>query len=344
METIFAQKHTLHAGTAELYDGRLVDCFEKPERVELILKHIRQSGLGPVGAPEAHGLDPLRRVHAVDYLEFLETAWADWSALRGEGDALPTSWPVRSFSQQRPAAIDGRLGFYSMDAATPITSGTWEAALGAVDATLTALDQVQAGARGAYALVRPPGHHASRDVYGGYCFLNNAAIAAQRFVDETGGCVAILDVDYHHGNGTQSIFYDRSDVLFLSIHGDPNQEFPYYLGYATEQGEGAGEGFNRNFPLPWGTTPARWFEALRAAHRHIEAYQPDLLIVSLGVDTFRGDPISHFLLDHDDFARMGEAIAGLALPTLFVQEGGYAVEEIGVNVVQVLGAFDAQVS
>ena len=171
-----------------------------------------------------------------------------------------------------------------------------------------------------------------------------AAIAAQRFVDETGGCVAILDVDYHHGNGTQSIFYDRSDVLFLSIHGDPNQEFPYYLGYATEQGEGAGEGFNRNFPLPWGTTPARWFEALRAAHRHIEAYQPDLLIVSLGVDTFRGDPISHFLLDHDDFARMGEAIAGLALPTLFVQEGGYAVEEIGVNVVQVLGAFDAQVS
>lgn len=340
MDTIFSEAHQRHAGRAEFYAGKLVPCFEKPERAELVLASVRGTGLGDIIAPAAHGLEPLRQVHSAAYLEFLQTVWTEWKALRGDTDALPTSWPVRSFSQRVPDAIDGRLGFYAMDAATPITEGTWEAATTAADCTLTALAKIQAGARGAFALVRPPGHHAARDLYGGYCYLNNVAIAAQRFVHETGERVAILDVDYHHGNGTQSIFYDRDDVLFLSLHGDPKQEFPYFLGFADERGFGAGEGFNRNFPMPWGTTAERWFEAADEAFREIETYEPGLLIVSLGVDTFEGDPISQFRLASDDYLKLGERLARLGLPTLFVLEGGYAVEAIGVNVVNVLQAFD----
>ncbi len=341
MDIVFSERHARHAGRAELYDGKLVPCFEKPERAGLVLERVRDSGIGEVIPPVAHGLEPLQRVHSQDYLDFLRTVWQEWVAIRGDIDALPLNWPVRGFSQRVPDSIDGRLGFYSMDAATPITGGTWEAATAAADSTLTALARVQSGERGAFALVRPPGHHAARDVFGGYCYLNNAAIAAQRFVDQVGERVAILDVDYHHGNGTQSIFYDREDVLFQSLHGDPKQEFPYFLGFADERGSEAGSGFNRNFPLPWGTQAETWFEALDEALREIEAYRPGLVVVSLGVDTFKDDPISHFLLESDDFSRLGERIARLGLPVLFVLEGGYAVEEIGINVVNVLGAYDA---
>lgn len=341
MEIVFSEKHVLHAGRVELCDGALVPCFEKPERAQLVLDQIRSTGLGEIISPETYGLGPLRRVHSPDYLEFLETAWADWQAVRGDTDALPTSWPVRTFSQRVPDSIDGRLGFYSMDAGTPITRGTWEAVTAAADSTLTALDRVQSGKRGAFALVRPPGHHAARDFYGGYCYLNNAAIAAQRFIDQVGERVAILDVDYHHGNGTQSIFYHQEDVLFQSIHGDPNQEFPYFLGFADELGSGAGVGFNRNFPLAWGATAEVWFEAVDEALREIAEYRPGIVIVSLGVDAYKGDPISHFLLESEDFVRLGERIARLSLPVLFVLEGGYAVEEIGINVVNALGAYDA---
>ena len=292
MDTVFNENHHRHAGRVELYGGKLVPCFEKPERAEIVLAAVRSARLGEVVPPVPHGLEPVLRVHSKPYLDFLETAWTEWQSRSGGGggDALPFTWPVRRFSDRVPSSIEGRLGFYSFDLAAPITEGTWDAATAAADCTLTALAKVQAGARGAFALVRPPGHHAALDLYGGYCYLNNAAIAAQRFVDEVGERVAILDVDYHHGNGTQSIFYDREDVLYVSIHGDPNQEFPYYLGHADERGEGPGEGSNRNFPLPWGTNTETWFEAADGACREVETFGPSLLIVSLGVDTFRGRP------------------------------------------------------
>jgi acetoin utilization deacetylase AcuC-like enzyme len=191
----------------------------------------------------------------------------------------------------------------------------------------------------AFALCRPPGHHAARDLYGGYCFLNNAAIAAQAFLDDGAARVALLDVDFHHGNGTQDIFYERDDVLFLSLHGQPEDAFPHFLGYADETGAGRGEGFNANYPMPPGTPYAVWGDALEHACRRIVDYAPDVLVVSLGVDTFENDPISFFKLTSEDFSRYGERIGQLRLPTLFVMEGGYAVSEIGINTVNVLDAF-----
>jgi acetoin utilization deacetylase AcuC-like enzyme len=341
MDTIFDERHNRHAGRVELDAGELVPCFEKPERAEFVLAAVRSARLGSIEPPDTYGLEPLKRVHSEPYLDFLRTAWPEWKALVGDMDALPMTWPVRRFSDRVPTSIVGRLGYYSFDGGAPITEGTWEAATAAADCTLTALAKIRAGSRGAFALVRPPGHHAASDLCGGYCYLNNAAIAAQHFVDGTSERVAILDVDYHHGNGTQSIFYDRSDVLYLSLHGDPNQEFPFYLGHADERGAGEGEGANRNFPMPWGTPVETWFEALEEACREIETFAPGVVIVSLGVDTYKGDPISQFLLESDNYLRLGKRLARLARPTLFVLEGGYAVGEIGVNVANVLGAYDA---
>ena len=213
----------------------------------------------------------------------------------------------------------------------------------AAQVALTAQAAIQNGAHSAFALCRPPGHHAASDLMGGYCYLNNAAIAAQAFIDQGRRKVAILDVDYHHGNGTQSIFYTRDDVLFTSIHGHPEAEFPFFLGYEDERGEGAGEGFNFNYPLAAGSAWERWSEALELACIEIERYDADVIVVSLGVDTFKNDPISQFKLDSPDYLRMGERIARLGKPTLFVMEGGYAVEEIGINAVNVLEGFEGRI-
>jgi acetoin utilization deacetylase AcuC-like enzyme len=204
----------------------------------------------------------------------------------------------------------------------------------------TAQRLVAGGARAAFALCRPPGHHAASDMYGGYCFLNNAAIAAQMFRDQGAGRVAVLDVDFHHGNGTQDIFYGRDDVLFCSLHGQPEDAFPHFLGYADETGSGGGEGFTVNYPMPPGTPFAIWGAALDDAIARIASYGPDALVVSLGVDTYKEDPISFFKLDSPDFLTMGDRIAKLGLPTLFVMEGGYAIDEIGLNTVNVLEGFE----
>jgi len=204
---------------------------------------------------------------------------------------------------------------------------------------LTAQSIVAGGERSAFALCRPPGHHAHDDLYGGYCFLNNAAIAAQAFRDAGAARVAILDVDFHHGNGTQDIFYERGDVLFCSLHGEPETAYPYFLGYKDERGKGKGEGFNFNYPMPAGTGFDQWSKALASACRQIRKFGADVLVVSLGVDTFEKDPISYFKLKSPDFTRYGAEIAKLKLPTLFVMEGGYAIEAIGINTVNVLEGF-----
>ena len=196
------------------------------------------------------------------------------------------------------------------------------------------------GDHSAFSLCRPPGHHASHDQFGGYCFINNAAVAAQHMRDRGLERIAVLDVDFHHGNGTQAIFYSRSDVLFLSLHGDPMAAFPHFLGHEEEIGNGDGEGFNFNFPMPAGTSFSEWSNALDSALHQISKFGADAVIVSLGVDTFERDPISFFKLKSDDFVKMGECIASLDLPTLFVMEGGYAVEEIGINTVNVLMGFE----
>jgi acetoin utilization deacetylase AcuC-like enzyme len=339
MLTIYTDEHRLQDAKAELYNGRMVPAFEMPRRADYIIGRVREAKLGEVAPPRRFGKAPLARVHSADFIDFLAGAWEAWVDENGEIEALPGSWPAPGMRRILPEKIGAKLGYYSFDAGTPITSGTWRAASSAADVALTAQAEL-AGRGAAFALCRPPGHHAGRDFYGGYCFLNNAAIAAQACVDQGAARVAVLDVDYHHGNGTQAIFYDRADVFFLSLHGHPAQEYPYFLGYADETGDGPGEGFNANYPLRWGTGWADYAEALRRAAARIRAYGPDAVVVSLGVDTFKADPISKFKLESEDYLKIGAAIAGLGRPTLFVMEGGYAVEEIGINAVNVLLGFE----
>lgn len=343
MKTIYSAEHALHHGRGELTDGYLMPVVETPARAEMILARIREVGLGAVLAPRDFGRLPLAAVHDGAYLDFLEGAWDAWRAEHGEAcDALPLIWPVRTLRALPPDHIDGRLGYYAMDAGTPITAGTWRAARASANVALTAASLVRDGAPAAFALGRPPGHHAAADLLGGYCFLNNAAIAAQWLREEGAERVAILDIDYHHGNGTQAIFSERSDVLFVSVHADPRQEFPYFLGHADETGDGSGEGFTANFPLAWGSTWATYAEALEAACRRVDAFGPDVLVVSLGVDTFEGDPISRFRLGSDAFPRIGARLAALRRPTALIMEGGYAVADIGVNTVGVLTGFEGE--
>lgn len=341
MLTVYSDDHRLQDGQAELMDGRLVPCFEMPRRAFLIREHVLARGLGAILPPEDLGRGPLERVHTPDFVAFLEHAWDDWRASGRDHDALPFVWVTRTLRPCVPERIEGRLGRYSFDAGTPITAGSWRAAYASAQVALTAARLIAGGAqRSAFALCRPPGHHAAADLYGGYCFLNNVAIAAQHAIDGGAERVAILDVDYHHGNGTQAIFYDRPDILFLSLHADPRQEYPYFLGHADETGSGAGEGCNVNYPLPWETGFDLWSQALEDACKKIADWAPDLLLVSLGVDTFKGDPISRFRLESEDFRRYGARLGQLGLPTLFVMEGGYAVEEVGHNVVNVLEGFE----
>ncbi|NCT85165.1 MAG: histone deacetylase family protein [Comamonadaceae bacterium] len=342
MKTVYNAAHAAHAATHEIFRGRLVPAFEIPARADYILQAVQGAGLGEVLAPVDHGRAPLERVHTPRYLRFVEGAHAEWQAAGGEGDAFPAVWPVRTLrSDVEPESFAGRMGLYSMDSGTPLTAGSWAAAYAGAQASLTALDLVLAGQRSAYCLTRPPGHHAGADFFGGYCFINNAAVAAQAARDAGLARVAILDVDYHHGNGTQAIFYDRADVFFASVHGDPRTEYPFFLGHADETGSGAGAGFNANFPLPPGVANEDWFAALEQALTRLAAYRPELLIVSLGVDTYGGDPISHFKFDQPEFRALGRRLAAFGAPTLFLQEGGYATEAIGHNVVAVLQGFEA---
>lgn len=344
MHTIYSEKHKLRNATAELHGGELVTPFECPERAIFVLNAIQSSGLGDVLEPQEFGLEPVLAVHDAGYLKFLEVCHSEWLKLGHKGEAVPNCWPSRSMNSPHiPEHIEGQMGHYALAGETSITEGTWEAVLAAKDVALTATQSViSQGERAAFALCRPPGHHAAFDQYGGYCFLNNAAIAAQYALDQGAKRVAILDVDFHHGNGTQQIFYDRDDVYFLSLHGDPKVSFPYYLGHADETGEGKGVGFNQNYPLAALTEYAVWKQALENALTKITAYQPDVLIVSLGVDTFENDPISSFKVKSAGFTDYGRCIGQCGLPTVFVMEGGYAVAEVGINVVNVLKGFESE--
>jgi len=336
--TVYSNDHQLHRGGFELCGGELVPCFECPERADLVLAAVRDASLGDVVEPRDFGLEPIRRVHDARLLQFLQEAWELWTAEGNTCNALPSSWAIRDMPTREPEHVEGKLGYFCFDAASPITSGTWQAAKTSVNTALTGAAALLAGDACVFSLCRPPGHHAAFDYFGGYCYLNNVAIAAQYLRDKDAGKVAILDVDYHHGNGTQSIFYDRDDVLFVSIHGDPEQEYPYFLGREDETGTGAGRSYNVNFPLRWHSSSNEWFAALDKATALVADFEPDYLLISLGVDTYIEDPISKFRLVHEDYITMGTKIAALGLPMHFVLEGGYAVGDIGVNVANVLRA------
>ena len=343
MITFYNHLHAQHQGKVEMFRGALVPCFEVPARADHVLAELTRRKLGTVQQPGSFDDAALARIHSPRYLNFLATAWDQWVALdpaNVDKDILPSVWPTRTFRTDiEPENFSARMGLYSYDAGSPFTAGTWVAARAGAHCALSAAQQLVQGDRAAFALSRPPGHHAGMDFFGGYCFLNNAALAAQHLRDADMARVAILDIDYHHGNGTQAIFYDRPDVFFASIHGDPRTEYPFYLGHGDETGVGAGLGYNLNTPLPRGTGFEAWFAALEHSLQSIAAFGADALVVSLGMDTFAGDPISGFTLQSDDYLRVGERLARVGLPTVLVFEGGYAVAEVGVNAVNVLQAF-----
>ena len=343
MQVIFSDKHKLRDAKTELYGGELVTPFEAPFRAEWILEAVTAAGHGEIAAPENFDLIVARQVHDHGYLSFMETVWERWVADGYKGEAIPTCFPARRFEQNRPPRdVEGALGYYGFAAETAITATTWEAAIASMQVALSGADKVAETGKPVFSLCRPPGHHCSFDQFGGYCFINNAAVAAQHLLNRGAGKVAILDVDFHHGNGTQDIFYDRDDVYFASLHGDPLDAFPHFLGFADETGKGKGQGYNINYPLAPGTTYDIWAQALDDALGRIQAFGAEALVVSLGVDTFENDPISFFKLKSDDFTRYGARIAKADLPTHFCMEGGYGVREIGLNVANVLNGFEGR--
>lgn len=340
MKTIYSDKHTLRQVKAEIHNGELVAPFECKERMDYILNELSNREFDTPIQEQSFGLETVLKVHDEGYINFLQEVWQKWQTAGHTCDAIPNIWPSRSMpSNVIPDNIEAQLGYYALAAETAISSGTWQAVNAAKDVALTAAQLITQGETSAFALCRPPGHHAAHDQFGGYCFLNNAAIAAQYLRDNQHDKVSILDVDFHHGNGTQQIFYKRNDVQTLSIHGDPNFAFPYFLGYANETGEDLGKGYCHNHPLPAGSDYQVWGQALENCFKQIQTFKPTALVISLGVDTFEDDPISAFKLKSEDFFDYGKRIAKLALPTLFVMEGGYAVEQIGINTVNVLAGF-----
>jgi len=342
--TFFSPQHERHAPQDEFFRGERVPALERPERAACVLRELQARG-HEVRPPKLDSRELLLQVHAERYLDFLETAWTQWVALDASNSGVqpfPSVWPVRTLRCDiEPDNFVAKLGLYSMDNGTPLVEGTWSAAKGGADAAASAAALLSSGAaRALFCATRPPGHHAGHDFMGGYCFLNNAAVAAQAL--RANGCdrVAIVDVDYHHGNGTQSIFYDRDDVLFVSIHGDPRTEYPFYLGHADEHGEGPGLGFNLNLPLAAGSPVGQWLAALDIACRRVERHRADALVISLGLDTCADDPICRFALRAPDFSRLGARLKRLQLPAVFVLEGGYAAAALGTNAVDVLEAFE----
>lgn len=340
MLTVYSDAHAAHCDAYEMMNGERTPSFETPQRAFSIVDELNAAGLNEIVTPDVYGTSAYQRVHDAGYLRFLSEAWDSWLGSGRTGSALPYVWPVRGNLDAPPKSIDGRLGYYSMDTCAPITAGTWAAACASADSALTGARLLQEGRRAVFALCRPPGHHASRDCMGGYCYLNNAALAAQKLIDGGAKRVAVLDVDYHHGNGTQHIFYDRPDVLFVSIHADTRVSYPYFSGHANERGVEAGYGFTRNLPLPHGTQWPTYADALTTACADVTRYAPDAVIVSLGVDTHEDDPIGRFCLQADCYTRIGEAIAGMGMPTLVVMEGGYLIEKMASNVVNVIGALE----
>ncbi|MHA7900727.1 MAG: histone deacetylase family protein [Henriciella sp.] len=334
MKAFFSEHQSKHAPALELQNGELVPHAESHARVEAI-----KAVLPDLSVPKDFGLDPILAVHDAGYVSFLQRAHADWVAAGRPGDAFPYVFPIRGRRPLGLKRIDAELGQYAYDCGTPVAAGTWETVYWSAQSALSALEYVWGGARQAFAFCRPPGHHAGRDYMGGYSYLNHAAICAEQALTHGASRVAILDVDYHHGNGTQDIFYERAEVLTISLHADPATDYPFYWGHADETGTGAGAGAALNLPMPRGTGWAAYQIKLAEAIDRVQAYAPDLLIVPFGADTYAGDPISFFSIETAEYTDMAAMIAALDLPTLICMEGGYAVEALGANVAAFVDGF-----
>ncbi len=343
MRVVYTPLHLAHDVVSETIAGKATPAYEVPERAERIRATLVADGGFELVDPTDHGPDPILAVHDPGLLRFLEEAWPQ---ARREGldriAVIPDTWAVGGLYEgfgaeserliREPRAIAGRAGFWGLDSSTPIVAGTYAASRGAVDTALTTVDLVlDGGEPAAYGLCRPPGHHAARSMYAGYCYFNNAAIAAQEIVRRTGERVAILDLDFHHGNGTEQIFWRRGDVLYVSIHGDPDRQYPYFLGRADETGEGPGAGANLNLPLEAGVDDARYLDVLDRALEAIAATPGSVVVVSLGFDTYGHDPICDFALTTPVYHEIGRRVAALGRRLVVIQEGGYHRPTLGEN-------------
>ncbi|MGO4830983.1 histone deacetylase family protein [Rhizobiaceae sp. 2RAB30] len=329
MKAFYADEQKRHDPKAFLSSGAQQSNPEQPERVERLLAGARAAGCA-ITRPRNHGLGPIAAVHTPEYLDFLQHIYERWQRIPGaSAEVIPNIHPIAR-SGSYPASAVGQAGYHMADTACPISAETWESVCWSAWSAVDAADAVLAGESAAYALSRPPGHHAFADVAGGFCFVNNSAVAAQRLRSQAAR-VAILDVDLHHGNGTQGIFYARSDVLTVSIHADPVRFYPFFWGHADERGEGPGLGYNLNLPLPRKSGDDDFLAALDTAFRRIRAFAPEALVVALGLDAFEGDPFGGLAVTTSGFSRIAEAIGRLGLPTVVVQEGGYLCDALSSN-------------
>ncbi len=337
MRAIFDDRQWRHDPKHFMANGAILPNPEQPARIDILRAGAAAAGC-KFEAPQDAGLGPIAAVHTAEYLTFLRHIYPRWQRIEGAGEeVIPNIHPANR-SDGYPKSAVGQAGYHQADTACPIAEGTWEAAYWSAQSAITGADLVAGGERGAYALSRPPGHHAFADLAGGFCFLNNSGIAAERLRSK-GLRPAILDVDVHHGNGTQGMFYRRGDVLTVSIHADPERFYPFFWGHAQERGEGDGMGANLNLPLPRKTDDAGYLKTLDTALDRITSFGADVVVVALGLDAFEGDPFQGLAVTTPGFARIGTAIAALGLPTLFVQEGGYICDGLGDNLTSVLSGF-----
>lgn len=344
MKIFYSETHRRHDPPFEVFDGgKRVPYLESPARMDRILSALHKTRWADIKEPADFGLAPILAVHDSGYLNFLASAWDEWLDSVSESDSasdksafLPATFALRR-QPHIPKSLLGRGGYYMMDLSAVMVNGTHEAALSSANCALSGAQAMIEGEHAAFALCRPPGHHAGKDYAAGYCFINNAAVAANKLASK--GKVAVLDIDYHAGNGTQDIFYDRSDILTISIHSDPAFEYPYYAGYDDETGTAKGIRFHRNFPLPAGTDDSHYLETLDKAIEILEKFQPEYLVISAGLDIYDSDPLGKFKITRQGIQGIGNKIAGIGSPTLFVMEGGYASDALGENVVALLNSF-----
>lgn len=339
MLIVYSAAHRRHRPAYVVKAGHPSQSYDLPERLDSILTAVQESGLGDLVEPTRRGLAPILAAHDPGMIEYLQTAYAQQRASDGASTPVfPTFFPPPG-QRRRPNCFEGLKGYYGTNMGVPIDAHTWYAALVSAHCAVIGAERLRADKSCVYAMCRPPGHHAGPNFFGGYCYLNNAAIAAQ-FLRRDGGRVAILDIDYHHGNGTQAVFYRDPGVWYGSLHVDPNTDYPFYAGYADETGERAGQGTNCNLPLPPGTGECRYLVTLDRLVERLASFEPRWLVVSAGFDTYIRDPIGTFQVTTDGFWKIGQRIHDLDLPTLIVQEGGYHIPDLGYNVVALLSGLN----
>ncbi|MDX1527663.1 MAG: histone deacetylase family protein [Gammaproteobacteria bacterium] len=339
MQVVYSDRHHNHSPEHFLIHGARRANPEVPGRADALLTAVRNAGHELV-EPRDYGPEPRAAVHTPEYLKFLTGIYQRWQQIEGASPEVVPNVHPNGRGGGYPDAPAGQAGFHMADTSCPISAGTWPAACASANCAAHAAALVAEGAGAAYALCRPPGHHAFADMAGGFCYLNNSAIAAQQ-LRRLASRVAILDVDVHHGNGTQGIFYRRADVMTVSLHADPAVFYPFFWGYAEERGEEEGDGYNFNLPLSRGTGDNAYLAALDTSLQRIRAFSPEFLVVALGLDAFEGDPFRGLSVSRSGFARIGEAVGRLGLPTVLIQEGGYLTAELGANLIAWLGGFES---